>query len=293
MIRKNCFLLFLLLFAGTIVAQPVDVQADYNGVGDCIFTANNNSKAPVYLHLNFADLQNTSFPETLPYVKRLTPGFNSLFTLQRDVDADVPRFHYEINSFRSNPMADVNLDFPYLFPFAEGEKVSVFDVENIDGFRGNSKMDSWNASGFYAKAGAAVYAVRNGIVVETVGAKRNDDPQSWYNGWVYNITIMQPDGTLICYRNVFDKQKQLQIGQIVYAGQILGEVAPGTNQLQILIYHHSLNTNGLLFVIPQFVIQEGKTDIVNSVTEYTVVHPVSVLGLEMTKREKKKILGVK
>lgn len=293
MILKNCFLLFLLLLIMNVSAQPVDVQADYNGVGDCIFTANNNSKAPVYLHLNFADLQNTTFPETLPYVKRLSPGFNSLFTLQRDLDADVPRFHYEINSFRSNPMADVHLDFPYLFPFKEGEKVSAFDVRNIDGFRGNSEIDSWNATGFNTKPGTQVFAVRNGIVVETVAAKRNDDSQTWYNGWVYNITLMQPDGTLICYRNVFDKQKQLQIGQTVYAGQLIGEMAPGTNQLQILIYHHSLNTKGLLFVIPQFVIEEGKTDIVNSVTKYKVVHPVSVRGLEMTKREKKKILGVK
>ncbi|MCY1722189.1 M23 family metallopeptidase [Prolixibacteraceae bacterium Z1-6] len=292
--KRNYILLLLSVFITcTGKAQLVDVQADYNGVGDCIFSATNNSKAPVFLHINFADLQNTTFPETLPYVKRLTPGFNSLFTLQRNLDADIPSFHYEIKSFRSNPMADVDLNFPYLIPFQDGEKIRVFDVENIDGFAGNSKPDSWSATGFYANAGTPVCACRNGVVVEIVGVKRNEDSQSWYNGWNYCITIMQPSGTLICYRNVFDKQKKLNVGQTIYAGEIIGEIAPGKNTLEILIYHHSLNTNGLLFVIPQFVIAEGKNEFVNSSTEYTVIHPNSVRGLEMTKRERKKILGVK
>lgn len=288
---------FLLIFSAFLIlelnAQPVEVQYDYNGVGDCIFSANNNSKVPVYLHINFADLQNTAFPETLPYVKRLTPGFNALFTLQRDLDADAPRFNYDVKSFRSNPMAMVDLKFPYLIPFAEGEQVSVFDVKDLDGFRGNEEPDSWSATGFVAKPGMQVCASRNGTVVEVVGTKRNDDPQTWYNGWNYNVTALQADGTLICYRNVFDNQKKLVVGDKIYAGQVLGELAPGTNMLEVVIYHHSINAKGLLFVIPQFVVAEGKNEIVNCATNYSVVHPNSVRGLEMSKREKKKILGKK
>uniref|UniRef100_UPI00321624C9 M23 family metallopeptidase n=1 Tax=uncultured Draconibacterium sp. TaxID=1573823 RepID=UPI00321624C9 len=291
--RYRILLLLFILFANIGKAQLVNVQADYNGGGDCIFSANNNTKAPLYLHINFADLQNTSFPETLPYVKRLTPGFNLLFTLLRDPDADVPRFHYDIKSFRSNPMPDIDLNFPYLIPFQEKTKVRSFDVENIDGFLGSSKLESWSATGFYAKPGLQVYACRNGVVVEKAGVKRNNDTQSWYNGWNNNITIMQPDGSLICYRNVIDKQNKLKIGQTIYAGEIIGEIAPKANSLVVLIYHHSLNTNGLLFIIPQFAIEDGKNEFVNSSTEYTVIHPNSVRGLEMTKRERKKILGIK
>lgn len=290
---KNFFLLVFSFSIFSVNAQLVDVQADYNAMGDCIFSADNNSKAPVYLHLNFADLQNTSFTETLPYVKRLTPGFNALFTLQRDLDADVPRFNYEVKSFRSNPMAIVDLKFPYLIPFSEGEKIRVFDVENINGFRGSSKLDSWSATGFNAKSGDAVYASRNGVVVEVVGAKRNEDSQTWYNGWNNNITVLQPDGSLICYRNVVDKLKKIKVGETIYAGQVIGEVAPDANNVLLLIYHHSINTKGLIFIIPQFVIEEGKNKIVNSATEYVVAHPVSVRSLEMTKKERKKILGLK
>lgn len=293
MILKNFFLFLFSFSIFSVNAQLVDVQADYNAIGDCIFSANNNSKAPVYLHLNFADLQNTSFTESLPYVKRLTPGFNALFTLQRDLDADVPRFNYEVKSFRSNPMAIIDLKYPYLIPFSESEKIRVFDVENINGFRGSSKLDSWSATGFYANAGTAVHTSRNGVVVEVVGAKRNEDSQTWYNGWNNNITVLQSDGSLICYRNVVDKLKKIKVGQTIYAGQVIGEVAQGANSVLLLIYHHSINTKGLIFIIPQFVVKEGKNQILNSASEYNVEHPISIRGLEMTKREKKKILGKK
>ena len=101
-------LLFLLVEAD---AQPIEVQANYNSIGDVEFVAYNNTPAPVFLNVNFADLQNTSFDEPLPYIKKLEPGFNTLFTLQRDLDAGAPRFNYDIKFFRSDPMAAINLDF--------------------------------------------------------------------------------------------------------------------------------------------------------------------------------------
>jgi len=290
--RRFLFILFLFILKFT-VAQQVNVQADYNSVGDCVFGAYNNTNVPVYLYLNFADLENTSFTETLPYVKRLTSGYNLLFTLQRDPDADVPRFNYEIKSFRSDPMANVDLKFPYLLPFQPGSKVRSFDVKDIKGFLGSTPIDSWSATGFYASSGEEVYSSRNGVVVEIVGDKRNENPETWYNAWTHCITLLQADGTLICYKNVVDKNKKLKVGQQIYAGELLGEIAQGSNTILMLIYHHSLYSSGLLFIIPEFVIDERTNDLVNSSSEYTVVHPDAVRGLEMSKKERKKILDKK
>src|SRR5680860_145190 len=120
--RKFLMVSLSVLLYLTNNAQLIEVQADYNAVGDCIFSAHNNAKTPLFLNIDFADLENTTFNETLPYIKKLTPGFNSLFTLPRDLDSDVPRFNYQMKSYRSNPTASVNLDFPYLIPFATGTK---------------------------------------------------------------------------------------------------------------------------------------------------------------------------
>lgn len=285
--------LFLLIQFCQVSGQPVEVQYDYDAIGDCIFSATNNSKAPLYLNINFADLQNTAFTENLPYVKRLTPGFNALFTLQRDIDAGVPSFHYEVKWFRSDPMPNVELDFPYLIPFAPGKKVKVFNVQNIDGFWGSKGLDEWSATGFYAKPGDKVYASRTGIVVEMVGADRKGDPQNWYNTWNNAITLLQADGTLICYKNVVDNTKKFKVGDTVYAGQILGQLVKGSNQLKVLIYHDSLNTKGMIFIIPQFQTAGKKGEILNSANDYVASHPKEIRGLEMSKREKKKVLGKK
>lgn len=141
--------LFIFLFIATVTrAQLVEVQANYNSIGDVDFIAYNNYKAPLFLNIDFADLENTTFNEPLPYIKLLEPGFNTLFTLQRDLNADVPRFNYQIKYFRSNPMAKVNLDFPYLIPLAPGTEARPFDVEDVKGFWGEGEPKGWLATGF-------------------------------------------------------------------------------------------------------------------------------------------------
>lgn len=271
-------------------AQLVEVQADYNAIGDCIFSAHNNTKTPLFLNIDFADLQNTTFNETLPYVKKLTPGFNSLFTLQRDIEADVPRFNYQLKTYRSDPTAMVDLDFPYLVPFAPGAKISPFDVENIAGFWGSNEPKSWVATGFEAQPGMPVFASRKGEIVEIAGAARSGEPQFWYNAWPNSITVLQPDGTLMCYKNVSDKDKMLVVGETVYPGQHIGEVAPNESEIVMLIYQNTLSSPDLLFIIPQFVTSDEKLQIVNPSMSIEVVHPNEIRGLEMSKKEKRKIL---
>lgn len=289
--NKLFSLIFFTLLFGNLNAQLVEVRAEYNGVGDCVFSAHNNSKTPIFLNIDFADLENTTFNETLPYIKKLDPGFNSLFTLQRDLDADVPRFNYQMKSYRSNPSTIVNLDFPYLIPFQPGTKVRAKEVENIDGFWGTQKLKSWVAIGFNANPGDKVYASRQGIIVEIAGEVKQGESMYWYHTWNKSITLLQTDGTLMCYRNVL--AKNLELNQKVYAGELLGEVVAGAKDLILLIYQNSLSSDELRFIIPQFYVNENEVEIVNQAKEYLVEHPNSVRGLEMSKKEKKKILGVK
>ena len=286
----TCFLM-MSVFRGA--AQSVEVQYDYNATGDCIFGAYNNSKAPLFLHINFADLENTSFSEPLPYVKRLNPGFTNLFTLLRDPDGGVPRFNYEIKVYRSDPMARIDLEFPYLIPFEEGRRVKVFEVDEIDGFWGSEGLDSWSATGFYAQPGDKIFASRNGVVVELTGATRSGDPSGWYNTWINAITLLQPDGSLICYHNVVNSAKSMKVGDQVYAGQEIGQAAKGTDNVTVLIYHESMFTKYPLFVIPEFVVDEGEQHILSSTVTYNVVHPDEIRGLEMSKKERRQILGKK
>lgn len=286
---------FLILCFSTIqsYAQLVDVQYNYNNVGDCIFGASNNSKTPLFLNLSFTNIENTSFGEPQPYVKKLDPGYTGLFTLLRESDVGAPQFIFEIKTFRSNPVPDINLDFPYLIPFAPGSMVKPNDVKNIDGFWGAEEPKSWKATGFITKPGELVYAARQGQIVEIAGATRGGDSKTWYHTWTNAITLLQPDGTLITYKNVIDKEKKLELNQKMYAGQVLGEVASLSTEVILMIYHNTLSSPDLQFIIPLFVTAPGKTEILNSALNIEVVHPNEIRGLEMTKKEQKKILNKK
>jgi hypothetical protein len=289
-------ILFILIFSFAALvtkAQLIDVQYNYNNVGDCSFGASNNAKTPLFMHLYFTNLENTRFTEPLPYVKKLEPGYTGLFILQREMDMDAPSFIFEIETFRSNPIPDVNLDFPYLIPFEPGTKIEPFDVQNIDGFWGDQNPEMWRASGFFARQGDKVYAARQGQIVEIVGETRKGDPKTWYNTWTNSITLLQPDGTLITYKNVVDKNSKLELNQKIHAGEILGEIESNSSELVIMIYHNVLKSSELQFVIPVFVTAQGKTEILNPSLNIEVVHPIEIRVLEMTKKEQKKLLKIK
>lgn len=280
----------LVLATSGLFAQLVEVQANYNSVGDVDFIAYNNSQAPLFLNIDFADLENTTFNETLPYLKLVVPGFNSLFTLQREPGAEVPRFNYQIKYYRSNPFAIPDLDFPYLIPLEPGSSATVFDVKGISGFWGSEEPESWVATGFNVTPGQTIYSSRSGTVVESTGQSRSGNPQSWYHTWDNTITVLQPDGTLICYHGIEDRSKQLKPGQKIYAGEPIGNVIPNGSTLIMMIWQNRINSKELIFIIPRFVTGPDKTEILFSSGEYKVIHPVSVRGIEMTKREQRRYL---
>lgn len=282
------FFLFLLL-SGLVRGQLAEVQANYNSIGDVDFIAYNNTPAPLFLNIDFADLENTTFNEPLPFIKMLQPGFNSLFTLQREPGAEVPRFNHQIKIFKSNPWSMADLDFPYLIPLAPGEEAMVLEVKSLSGFYGIDEPTSWNATGFSVKPGQEVFAARTGTVVEVTGAKRSGDPQSWYQSWPNSVTVLQPDGTLICYRNVMDDSKKLKAGEKIFAGQSIGHITLSAAELVVVIFQHTLNTSELRFIIPRFTIEEG-TGVLIAARKYKVIHPKEIRGMEMTSREKRQNL---
>ncbi len=291
---QKSVLVFILFFFTTWMAysQPVEVRFDYNAVGDVEFSAYNNTKAPLFVHIILGDLQNTYYhQETLPIVKIVEPGYNSLFNLEHDISAAGGiRFHHEIKIFRSNPVSEVNLDFPYLIPLKSGKLGKSVLVKDIDGFMGLQALKSWIATGFEAQPGEEVFAARNGIIVEISGAHREEGALIKYNGWNNTITVLQPDGTLASYCNVSDSESQWKVGDRVYSGQYLGQIAPGADELIFLVFYENLDSKDFNFIFPRFFISEDHTDIILSDTEFTVLHPEYIRGLEMDKREKRKFL---
>ncbi len=285
------FLVLLVIFYSELKAQLVEVDNNVISAGDVVFGATNFTKTPLFLKVEFTELQNTTEDYRLVYYNKLEPGYNSLFNLTRANGSGVPFFSYKTKVYRSDPVANVNLDFPYLIPLEPGNNATIFDVKNIDGFWGDENLKSWTATGFNSSPGDAVYAARTGEIVEIVGQERTGNSDFWYNTWTNVITVLQPDGTLILYKNIIVRDRNLKLNQKIFAGQILGEVAPDSHEIVILIYHNSGRSDDLLFIIPQFITTPGKVEMVNSLMNINVIHPKEIRGLEMTQREQRRILG--
>jgi len=182
-------------------------------------------------------------------------------------------------------MAIVDLDFPYLIPLHPGNKAEVFDVASIKGFWGNTEPDSWNATGFKVTPGDNVYSSRSGIVTEIVGSERTDEPISWYHTWNYALTVLQPDGTLIVYKNVDVKNKDIKVGERIVSSQYIGEVKPRSNELLLVLFQHALKDNNPRFIIPQFTVNKNNTELLVPSKTYEVDHPFEIVSMEMTKKE--------
>ena len=208
MYKRILLILFVFLFS-ELKAQLVEVVNDYTSGGDVVFGATNFTKTPVFLKVEFTELQNTTDDRVRIYLKKLSPGYNNIFTLTRGFGPGLPYFYYNIRTYRSDPAANVNLDFPYLVPLAPGKTATVFDVKNIDGFWGDKKLKSWAATGFNAHPGEEVYAARQGEIVEIAGEIRDGNPEFWYNTWINIVTVLQPDGTLISYKNVLPNSRPI------------------------------------------------------------------------------------
>ncbi|MCY1722190.1 hypothetical protein OU798_17685 [Prolixibacteraceae bacterium Z1-6] len=264
---------------------PVEVRTEYYH-GNRIFSAHNNAKFPVYLHLYFKEISKLSFREKEPYVKLLQPGFNELFTLENYSERGQPPFEYTIKYYPSNPLAEVDLDFPYLFPFEEETTVVPKKVKSIDNFLTKYKTAGWSANGFYTLAGQVVCASRTGIVVEIL-TEREEDIIVPNHKRTSQITLLHANGTLACYLNVSATKSGLELNQKIYAGEGFAEIVSGADELIVLFYKNQLLSEELDFLVPKFQIDETEVKPVIYEKEYVVVHPVSVKVLELTKKEQR------
>lgn len=291
--RQIYLILFLTSLSLGIKAQLVNIHVDYDNAGNCIFTATNTTPVPVFLRIDFADLVNTTFTEPLPYIKKIDPGFNNLFTLERYPQSGVPQFNYEISVYKSDPASMVDLDFPYLIPFKPGTSVSLVDVPKSYSFWGVNEPGSWIATGFRASSGDEVVAARMGTVVEIIGRDRGGPSERWYNTWNQVVTLLHPDGTLGSYKNVLADTDKLKLNQKVFPGQPIGRIVDGADHLVFVVYQNGMDSKEWRFIMPVFVKSEKDYGEIASSNTFTVIHPDDIVGRELSKKERRKVLGKK
>lgn len=268
----------------------VQIRLSYNKARNAtFFSAYNEAEYPLFVHIHFKEVSKLSFFEKQPYIKKIPHGFTNLFVLEKSHERNLPRFPFEFKVYPSNPLAVVDLNFPYLLPFCEGEKAILQEVDTSNQVLSvlPNKEDGFYY-GFRAFPGQEICACRKGVVVDIFSNIEVNPENNSMEGYSY-ITLLHEDGTLATYFNATSKNEPLKLNQTIYPGNVFSHLNSISNQVIVAVYYNRLFSNDFIFISPKFQLPETDANLLEINKKYTVTHPKEIRLLEMNKKEKKKL----
>ncbi len=273
-------ILFIVLSISVFSQNDVAVNVEYDAVGDAHLIANNYTKLPVYVIVDFTYLRYSSFAEELPFVKRVEPGTTELFLITKEFDQPSPEVGLELKFRMAHTKPDSDPDFPYLIPSIPNSKVEFLPIAETGDII-NSTVAKYGI-GFKIIGGNVVCASRTGIVLKMI---KNSFPQQNY------LLVLHNDGTIAEYFNFARNKIIPAVGDKVFAGQIIGQANNSADNSSIIGFTvgHSLNqSDNIKYIVPKFLIaKESIEKNSSSLGTIIVLHPIKIITDEMTRKERK------
>ena len=278
--KKTLFFLGILTLSIYGFSQEsFQVRYDYDASGNANFIADNYTKIPVYVSLNFSYLDYASFMEELPYIKRIEPGTSPLFTIYREQGQPSPSFNIEVKWYPSHPSPEVDPEYPYLIPVKPGVSVKISD----DITNGNSR-----SVGFIPEGSSEICAARKGVVVKIMGNNHPDLPLK--NQQLNLVQVLHEDGTIGEYFHFGYREINCQPGETVIPGQVLGKAArlsDGNPYFGFSLFHSDLYSDTPKFLIPEFFKEGDDISQLENGKSYKAVQDDKIVRRELTRKEKK------
>ena len=298
-------LILLLILIPLFSFSQNDLEINYVENRDNSVSFNYKKRIPgtYFLTLDFKNLRNTRAKNRQS--KKITNNIGSLFNLRPNNDDEQIGFNYSYSYYKGNINSQVELNYPYIFPFKKDETIIPNELYEIENKYFNSKLPKgWKSYSFSFDEAQMVKSVRKGIVIEiknnfVIDTLKKTDYYSDQN----SIIIEHKDGTVATYKG-FDKNKiKVYLGQTVYPQSNLGELARFDSRnlyrlyLSIFFYKtvkgkslnniSSSNDYEIYYLTPKF-FQNNNVIEIKSANKYKVDFNEKSLFKEMRKREIKK-----
>lgn len=189
--------------------------------GGYIFYGTNNHIIPIFVYLDFPQLQGLQSNLELP-VQVVIPAETSEQELVRLEPTSSNRVSFRSSALyvRGDPLSvEHNDDHVYLLPYEHGRKYRV-----TQGYNGSFTHIGENqyAIDFDLEEGDPVHAARGGRVVEVKKNSTTGGPSARYSGDANFILIMHSDGTFGNYAHLEFDGALVEPGQQVEAGDLIG-----------------------------------------------------------------------
>lgn len=292
------------LFIGittSVFAQYDEVKVEYTRDESGVeIKATNQSNTPKIIALTLTTLENFSSYDGNPVIKTVMP--NSTFGICKLKIVDKARgtnFNYRYqyisgtNEVRFDPLAT------NLLPIKEGKNTRIGSVTSIEKYLKKSDEEKVMGYSFETEQNDTIYAIRKGTVYGIEDGKE-DYTNEFFKSDQNKLSVYHKDGTIAQYTRIKKGSALVKNGEKVEAGQPLALAASKMDGKVLFLitfsYYDAKKSKELnkpfefTYYLPMFLTVENKlTDLTLNET-YTSTHPIDVITLEMTKREKKKFL---
>lgn len=307
------FLLFLLftLQAKTQQIRPITLSSEQNADKTYSIYADCDAYGDYTLKITFSTLTGYHASSMFNNVALITvsKGKREVLKLTPDKTATMYSFNYNYQYFagRSLRRAPSDTGFLYLLPGIPSTSLRVLSVTNIKNGLGIKDNTQSYGTGFSYRLGDTICAVRAGTVYFCkddikVGEKGTEYYRSDRNG----ISIQHKDGTLGFYAFRAPIKLLVTPGDNVIPGQPLAVFNVETeiyatlfsiaylDESKVLNPTTNVNEQNPIYYVSLPVHFYNSEDGVNNLPltinkTFTVVHPKQLIGLELSKKEKKKL----
>ncbi|WP_320052195.1 M23 family metallopeptidase [uncultured Acetobacteroides sp.] len=297
----------LILFTGITLctfAQNDEVKVDYTYVENGVeINATNQSSTPKIINLKLTVLDNYSTFDDNPTTKTVMPNNTSsickLTIINKDRRAD---FNYRYQYVSGTSDVRYNPQMVYLLPVREGKSTRIGSGTSIGSYLKKDLEDKAMGYVFEAEPNDTIYATRKGVVYDIVDGNE-DYSIEFYKREQNRLSIYHKDGTISQYFRIKKGSALVKNGDEVEAGQPLalaaGKMGGKANFLISFYYFDERKARlqkkpfELTRYLPKFATAESQPTELAFNQTYTSTHPVDIVTLEMTKKEKKKYLEKK
>jgi hypothetical protein len=292
------------LFIGittSIFAQNDEVKVEYtrdeSGVD---IKATNQSNTPKIIVLTLTTLENFSSYDGNSIIKTVMP--NCTFGICKLKIVDKTRgtnFNYRYQHISGTSEVRIDPLAVYILPIKEGKSTRIGNVTSIEKYLKKNDEEKVMGYSFETEPNDTIYAIRKGIVYGIEDGKE-DYTNEVYKRDQNKLSVYHKDGTIAQYVRIKKGSALVKNGDKIEAGQPLALATSRVDGKAIFLiifsYYDAKKSKELnkpfefTYYLPKFLTAESKLTDLSLGETYTSTHPIDMITLEMTKREKKKYL---
>lgn len=291
--RNIILLVFLFLSSLSCLKAQITIESEQDSERNVVFYAVNPTKVPYSVILNFSQLQNMTTPGGGNVTSLASPGRSKVATLKPTLAGQGTNYRYAYSFAKGNVYGKTKIDPVYLIPVPEGTQVKGILNYNIAETLKKEEYEKYVGISFIFDKPTLIVAPRKGVIVEMKMDYATEKKSLSFSAEENFIEIYHEDGTITKLMVLKAGSEKVEVGDLVFPGQVLAESA-GENYQQgphVRMVNQRTEKDGpdklkyTLFPVV-FATEEGNIEI-KELREFTVTHPQEIVTRELNKKELK------